>query len=208
MKSYDPTRRIPEDGVAEILARAAEIDRATRETVSVDALRTAAMEAGIGPAAIDAALEEYAAGTTAVVAPEPRVEEAGPERPPGRLRSFLGRLGRRLALPLKLAGIAFLVGLAGAAGEGAVLLGWGAWLVATAWLAWTLRPERKASPFALALVLMTVGLAVGFGAAEVDEDAIAMLFGVGLPLLVAGAAFIKVRLPRRSRDGEVEASAA
>lgn len=58
------------------------------------------------------------------------------------------------------------------------------------------------------MILMTLGLAAGFGVAEVDGDAVAALFGVGLPLLLAGAVIVKARLPGRSRNGEIEASTA
>ncbi|HEX9107496.1 MAG TPA: hypothetical protein VF832_09715 [Longimicrobiales bacterium] len=57
--------RVPEESVEPILARAAELDRHKRETVSVDVLRSAALEAGISPDAVDRAVQEYSAGVTA-----------------------------------------------------------------------------------------------------------------------------------------------
>lgn len=51
---------IPDHLVPDILARAAEIDRDRRETSSVEALRSVALEAGISVSSLESALEEYA----------------------------------------------------------------------------------------------------------------------------------------------------
>lgn len=211
-----PTRGIPEDRVATILARAAELDRERPDTISVDALRTAAMDAGISPAAVDAALEEYATrGLGEGTRSRRRTRRLPRLRLPRlRLRQRIAALGRALrngivrtakALrePVRLAGMLFILGLTGAAGEGALVIGWAAWL----WFAYRLirdqRPSRRIAPFALALAVMTIGLAFGFGAAEVDEDLIAILFAFAVPLLVLGSLIIKVRLPRRSGSSEL-----
>lgn len=198
--------RIPEERVPGILARAAELDRDRRETHTIDAIREAALDAGISRSAVDAALEEY---TTGLASRPVRVKEPDePKRRSGRVRSFFSRAVSALKTPAKLAGIFFLLGLAGAAGEGMVVIGWAAWLLMTVRLVMKHRPARKAAPLVLGLVAMTVSLALGMAAGEVDEDAVAMLFAVGAPLLVAGSAIIKIRLPRRFRGtaGELEAS--
>lgn len=49
-------KNVPEERVAGILARAAELDR---QTIPLDALRSAAVEAGISAAAVDQAVAEY-----------------------------------------------------------------------------------------------------------------------------------------------------
>lgn len=60
MNAPTPDQPIPEERVRGILARAAELDRDRHETSTVDALRAAALEAGISQSALDVALEEYA----------------------------------------------------------------------------------------------------------------------------------------------------
>ncbi len=65
--------RIPEESVEPILSRAAELDRRARETVEVDVVRSAAIEAGISLDAVNQAVAEY----------EGRVGPAAPG--PGRL---------------------------------------------------------------------------------------------------------------------------
>lgn len=204
--SAAPTDRIPEDRVSSILARAAELDRDRRDTLSVDALRTAALDAGISPAAVDAALDEYAARMELDPAADAGAGDGEPRF--ARTRRFFRRATKALRKPLQLAGLFFLLGIAGAAGEGVVILAWAAWLLMAGRLILKHRPARKARRFALPLVLMTFGLAFGFLVAEVDEEAAAMLFVVAAPLLVLGTAIIKARLPRRFRSGAGELRAA
>lgn len=193
-----PIDRIPEERVPGILARAAELDRDRRDTLSFDALRSAAVDAGINPAAVDAALAEYAARTEG----DPAADvDAGPRQPrSGRIRRFFRRAASALKSPLKLAGIFVLLGLTGAAGEGGVILAWAAWLLMTGRLVLKHRPARKVRRFVLPMVFMTLGLAFGSLIAEVDEDAVAILLGLAVPLLVLGSTIIKVRLPRRFRS--------
>ena len=52
----DPSNRIPEERVSAILKRAAELDRKVQESVELDAIRAAAVEAGISLSAVDRAL--------------------------------------------------------------------------------------------------------------------------------------------------------
>src|SRR5947209_553377 len=56
--SDDVPDRVPADIAARLTARAAEIDAADADNVSVAELRTAAIEAGIGAEAFDAAVAE------------------------------------------------------------------------------------------------------------------------------------------------------
>lgn len=191
---------IPEERVATILARAAELDRDSRETITVDAIRNAALDAGISTAAVDAALAEYVAG---------EVPEARPEKERGsrfdRVRSFFrrkaGRTASALKRPLKLAAFMFILGLTGAAGEGGVILAIAGWLFLVGRLIFRHRPSRRIAPYAVGLIVMTIGGLLGFAAAEVDEDPIAVMATLGVILLVVGSAVVKLRLPRRWRRG-------
>jgi len=198
MTTQLPSQAIPEDRVAAILARAVEIDRTTRETVTVDALRSAAIDAGISVDALDTALAEYAAGEVAPVA-VPAPPSAGRGRRFARVRTLFARL----AGPLKLAALGLGLGILAGIGEGAFVLGFGALVFVAGRLTVGFRPARRARGYMLRVVLMAVGLAFGMGFALVDEEVILMLFPVTLALLIAGAAVIKVRF----RSSELEAPA-
>lgn len=94
MTPATPDEPIPEERVASILARAAELDRDRRETSSVEALRLAALEAGISQTALDAALEEYVAKAKPPVTPEtPRTPGERNETLGILLSFFFGGLG-------------------------------------------------------------------------------------------------------------------
>ncbi len=60
MTEHTPDDAIPDHRVPDILARAAEIDRDRKETSSVEALRSVALDAGISLSSLETALEEYA----------------------------------------------------------------------------------------------------------------------------------------------------
>lgn len=199
-----PVPAIPEERVAAILARAAELDRERKETISVDAIRAAAVDAGISVTAVDTALAEYAAGQP-LGAPD---EEAAPEPRFARVRRLLGKGWAALRTPVKLAAAFFVVGLTGAAGEEMAAIAGIAWLLTTAGLVLRHRRTRSLTPFVLSLVYMTFGLVLGFAAAEVDEDAIVAVVPVAVALLVAGSVAIKVRLRRAGSRAELEAPAA
>lgn len=198
MTTQLPSQGIPEDRVASILARAVEIDRTTRETVTADALRAAAIDAGISVDAVDTALAEYAAGEVA-----PLMAPAAPSAGRGRRFARVRGLFARLAGPLKLAALGLGLGILAGIGEGAFVLGFGALIFVAGRLTVRFRPARRARGYMLRVVLMAVGLASGMGFALVDEEVILTLFPVTLALLIAGAAVIKVRF----RSGELEAPA-
>lgn len=84
----EPDDVVPHEKIAGILGRAAQLDRDRPETSSVDALRTAAMEAGISLSALDAALAEYAEAVEASLPAEPARPAAAPAAP----SSAAGRL--------------------------------------------------------------------------------------------------------------------
>jgi hypothetical protein len=87
----DPTQRpedarLPDAVAARVLERAAQLDATAARSVSLDDLRSAALEAGIGAAALEQALAEIAAERTAAAAP---AEPAKPGARPGGLRRHL-----------------------------------------------------------------------------------------------------------------------
>ncbi len=187
MSSIRPATRVPEERVSAILTRAAELDRNARETVELDAIRTAALEAGISLAAVNLALEEYEAGT-ATPAPSVARNEAHAEAAGGRMRRWLHKLVR----PLKYAALGMILGLLGATGEAAFVIPLFGLLYAAARLVWRGRATGRARAFLACVLAMTVGAVFGFGAPGGDEDALAVLLVTGLALLPAGTAVIKL----------------
>lgn len=190
MTPYDPTLRIPEDRVATILARAVDIDRTTRETISVDALRTAALDAGISASALETALEEYASASV----PADPADEPTRERPRrfGRFRAFL----RKLVSPLRLGGIAFGVGMLAALGQGTIAIAVGLWGIMVVRLVLRYRPARRARGYVAHLALMTLGLTLGLAAGGLGDGSLVLMVPLGLAALLAGVAIVKVRLRR------------
>lgn len=188
-----PALRIPEEQVAAILARAAELDRETRESFDLDAIRTAALEAGISRAAVDRALDEYVAdGTGFEVAPVVEPEDARRE---GRFRRLRRRL-RRMAAPvlygLTALGIGVFVG--GADEEALYFVAFLGWLVFAGVQVWRRRPSGRARGFLAIIALMTVGGMMGLGAANGDEDALIATMFAGVALMGYGTLYIKLRL--------------
>lgn len=193
MKNPPVTQGIPEERVAAILARAAELDRTRIETIGLDAIRNAAIEAGISGSAIDLALEEYAANELGDVAPEP----ARPR--PGTWRERIAGWWHRLKEPLALGGIAFAAGIVAGGGEAIVPLAIVVSLGMVIRAAVRARRVRRFRGYALRTVLITIGLTLGFAGSGVDDDAFVTVFISGLPALVLGFAFVKARLPERFR---------
>lgn len=181
----DPIQGIPEDRVARILARAAELDRVA-PTVQLETIRTAAMEAGISSAAIDKALEEFAAGL------QPMPGPAAPSQSP-REERFLKRWARRLARPLRYAGMFLVAGMLGGAAE--VLLV-GAFALFVSMLireAWQTRRPREIGTYAAVAIASAVALSLGIGIMNGDEDAMVGALVGGMFLLPAGTLFILAR---------------
>lgn len=182
--------RIPEDRVAAILARAAELDRATRETMGTDVLRAAALEAGISPAAVDRALAEYAAGreSDSLAPPGEAESESG-----GRWRRWLDRLGR-VVRPLALGGVALVAGVliaeVGAGGTPLLVAGLVAWAVYAVRAVRRRRTAGRVGGYIAAMVAIAVGGMVGFGGA--GGDLVELLLVTGLALTLGGALAIKL----------------
>lgn len=198
--------RIPEERVAMILARAAELDRTTHETVGLDALRSAALEAGISPASVDRALEEYAAGEIG--------REASAADPGTHARStgfrWLGFrwLAGKLRRPVLQGAIAFLlaalIGSTGSGGGPLIVLGLLAWVGLTLRQAWKDRPTRTAGHHLLRTALTTLGIILGTAVSVGDDGFIALALVIGAALLGSGTLLIKGRpkgAPRMHQSG-------
>lgn len=192
MRGDNPNDRIPEDRVATILTRAAELDRSAPDTVGLDVIRAAAMEAGISAVAVDRALTEYVAGEA------PQTHASDRERQPRTGRGWVARLLR----PVKHGAVALVAGaLAGSVGEGAgplVAAGTAAFLYASWRLIRLYRPSRRMLGFQAAVAAMTLGAAGGFAAANSHYTVAEPLLMVGGVVILVGSIAIRVG-PRRGQ---------
>jgi hypothetical protein len=190
--AHDSSNRIPEERVSAILKRAAELDRRVQESVELDAIRAAAVEAGISLSAVDRALEEYAAAMVAASQMAP--PQAQPK--PGRLRRWLDNLHAPLKLSnmLKYAGLGALSGLITATGEVGIVFCLFALILAAIRIVLQDRPSGRARRFLLNMSVMT-GAALFFYAltGDADEDLLSFIAMVGLTLLPLGLIAIKTQ---------------
>jgi hypothetical protein len=186
MKPNLSPERVPEERVGAILRRAAELDRKAGDSVDLDAIRSAALEAGISLAAVNRALEEYAAGSPPIPIPAV-VRSAEQTAPPRGLRRWL----RKLVDPLKFAVAGWVLGLTGGAGEVAVVVPW----VGLLYVAWLLikryRPTQDTVAFVVSTSLLTIGTLIGYAVVAGDEDVLSVLLLTGIALLPVGSAAIK-----------------
>lgn len=187
----DPSNRIPEERVSAILKRAAELDRKVQESVELDAIRAAAVEAGISLSAVDRALEEYAAGR---VAASQMATQAPPKQ--GWLRRWLKHLNAPLKLSdtLKYAGLGALAGLITATGEVGIVFALFALVLAAFRIVLQDRPSGRARRFLINMSLMT-GAALFFYAltGDADEDLMSFIAMMGATLLPVGLIAIKTQ---------------
>lgn len=195
MKLDESTGRIPEERVATILARAAELDRTARETVGLDVIRAAALEAGINDAAVDRALAGYAAGRTAE---ESAVGEPAAEAP--RWRRWLRTLTTPITLGVGALALSSLLGSTGEGGEPLMVVGWLAFVTVAIRLARRIRPSRRIRGYVVSMAFMTFGTLLGLGGVEADEDYLIVFMVTGVVMLVVGGLFIKLR--RRAKVGD------
>ena len=191
MTSKTPPDRIPDEGIAPILARAAELDRTARDSVPRNAVTIAALEAGIGLEAVETALEEYAAGAIQP-APAAPVEQSG-----GRLP----RWARPLANSVKYAWLGAAAGWLGIVIEDAppgagtdpgFLIPLLAMLFVAGRIVLRDRPTRSASPFLLTFGAMAFGVLVGSLTVNDGSGIVEFLLLVALALLVLGTGAIKL----------------
>ncbi len=174
-------QNIPEERVAAILARAAELDR---QTITLDTLRAAALEAGISAVAVDQALAEYAASG---VQPTAIAREVARNAPPARSwRYWL----KKIVEPLKLGALALAIGILGAADESLATIAV-CWLIGMGgYLAWRDRGTGSAVRFQVNALVMSVVMFVGMLGANGDEDALGFVAGFALALLILGTLII------------------
>src|SRR5437868_3398864 len=124
--------RIPEERVGTILKRAAELDH---ETVSLDTLRNAALEAGISSEAVDRAIHEYAA----------RIDAPKPAPKPKRWKAWF----RRGTDALKLGILASVIGAVSTGFEALIPITAIAWIYYVIKLARSSK-DKAAMPFVVA----------------------------------------------------------
>ena len=187
---------VPEDRVATILARAAELDRTATPTVGTEAIRTAAIEAGISASAVDRALEEYASSSL------PALPLAAPEEQPEGNQPKWRRWVSRVKRPLTLGLLSLVSGaLIGGAEEIGVVLAFVAFPAALFYLTREVirrRQTRAAKGFVAALLAITLGAFFGVALVNGDEDLMASILVAGLMLLPVGVLGIKVRRRRKA----------
>jgi hypothetical protein len=173
---------IPEERVHAILARAADLDRTT---FTVDALRAAALEAGISREAVDQAIEEFAA-TRLPAVPAPSAP------PPKESRWQRWKTAFRQAAVI--APISFIVG--SFAGPDAFAgFAWIGVVGAALYLIARHRPSRRAGIFQLHLAVMTAFITLGMASFAPHQDAVMAFIGAsGLVLFVIGTLAIKIRI--------------
>jgi hypothetical protein len=187
-----PSQPIPEDRIPAILARAAELDR---QSITLQALRTAAIDAGIGAAAVDQALQEYAAGKLA----EPqRFPHA---KPAGRWRRIL----RHIAYPFKIAMLGLAIGVLSAATGELTLFAVAALIALGGYFAWRDRFTGRSTRFQLSMTSLGFSMFMGMGIAGGDEDALALIAVIGIALLIMGTMLLHFQ--RNDEQAGEEASA-
>jgi hypothetical protein len=186
MSTQDPVAGIPEDRVAMILARAAELDRSNSATLGLDAIRFAAIEAGISQAAVDQALDEYAAGA------RPAVREVVVETRQSipRWRRWL----RTLTSPFQLAILGVPLGMLAGADPFETMLAILAFLGIGSYLALRDRPTRMAGGYQLSIVLMFLASAFGVALMGGNEEVIGIMAMIAALLFIAGTMLIQVRV--------------
>ena len=179
-------KHIPEERVPGILARAAELDR---QTIPLDTLRSAAIEAGISGAALDQALAEFNAGG---------VQPASQPLVTGKSgwRRWLGRIIE----PVKFGALAFIVGILGARDASLATVAV-TWLIATAgYLAWRDRGAGIATRFQVNTLVMCAMLFAGLAGASGRQDTLGFVAIISIALLVLGT--LIVHFGGEPRSGE------
>jgi len=189
-------KNIPEERVPAILARAAELDR---QTISIDALRAAALEAGISASAFEEALAEYAqAGNAPLAAARDVVAE-----PPHRRgwRYWVGRVVE----PLKLGALALFIGILGTRDVTMATVAV-CWLIGTSgYLAWRDRGRGNAGRFQVSTLVMSALMFLGMAGMGRDEKALAYVATFSLALLILGTLIVHFGGEREENGREVTA---
>ena len=185
-------KNIPEERVPGILARAAELDR---QTISIDALRAAALEAGIGVAAFEQAIAEYAQASSGPVAAAPEVVAEAPRR---TWRYWLGRVVE----PLKLGALALFIGILGTRDVTMATVAV-CWLIGTSgYLAWRDRGRGNAGRFQVDTLVMSALMFLGMAGVGGDESALAYVATFTIALLILGSLIVHFGGERDEKAGE------
>ena len=198
----DPSNRIPEERVSAILKRAAELDRKVQESVELDAIRAAAVEAGISLSAVDRALEEYAAGTAAALQP---VTPPSPTKPGWRRWWDKLNAPRQVGDLIKYGALGAVAGLIPAMGEAGLVAPMLALFLAALRIILQDRPTGRARRFVKCIGMMTLtSLTVYMASGDADEDVIAYTMMVAATLLPIGLLAIKTQARKPQPLAEVE----
>ncbi|HEX6064445.1 MAG TPA: hypothetical protein VFZ04_09520 [Longimicrobiales bacterium] len=185
-------KNIPEERVPAILARAAELDR---QTISIDALRSAALEAGISASAFEEALAEYA---RAADVSRPAMREVVAEPPRRNWRYWL----RRVAEPLKLGALAWFIGVLGTRDVTMATVAV-CWLIGTAgYLAWRDRGRGNAGRYQVTTLVMSALMFIGMAGVGGDQAALAYVLTITIALLILGSLIVHVGDEREDKVGD------
>lgn len=178
---------VPEDKVAALLARAAELDR---QVMTLDTLRGAALEAGIGADAFEQALAEYQG--------QPALAHA-----PNKRSRFAGWL-RKVTEPLLLGSLSVAFGVLAGRTEPLMALGIIAWITIAMRLAARGRETRSSVAFQVSMMLMTLGTRLGFDqttGAHMPSDRITLMTILGIAMFLAGTWYIHHKQPQHEPEG-------
>jgi hypothetical protein len=183
MKNLPDEQLVPEEKIGAILARAAELDH---QVVTLDALRSAAVEAGISSAAIDQAFTEYAASIA------PTTQAGDVDAKPSRLERFK-RWAFRIGQPVVCGALSVFFGVLSGRTEPLMALAIIAWVTIAARLALHAREERSSGLFQITMLLMTIGVRVGFyesNGSLMPSDRITFMTVLGIVLFLLGTLYI------------------
>ena len=174
---------VPEEKIGALLARAAELDH---QVITLDALRSVALEAGISSAAIDEAFAEYAAS---IAAPTPATDSV---IKPSRLERFK-QWAFKLGQPVVCGALSVVFGVLAGRPEPLMALGIVAWVTIAIRLAMHAREERSSGLFQLTMLLMTIGVRIGFQQSTgplMPSDRINFMTVLGIVLFALGTLYI------------------
>ena len=143
------------------------------------------MEAGISSTAVDQAFAEYAAS----IAPVAETRENERTSRLGRLKQWASRI----AQPLVCGALSVVFGVLAGRTEPLMALGIIAWVTIAARLAMQARTEKSSSLFQVTILLMTIGVRVGFyesNGALLPSDRITFMTMLGILLFLLGTLYI------------------
>jgi hypothetical protein len=191
-----PPKTIPEEKVAALLARAAELDR---QVLTLDAVRSAALEAGISERAFDAAVAEFEGVAM------PSVPKGAVANRPALLNRVM-RWYQKITEPILLGVISFGCGMLAGRAEPLMLIGLVAWVAIIGRLALRGRDERSSGIFQVSTILTTLGLIAGFDTVHgyfAGPERLSVIALMGVAMFVLGTLFIHLRGARGDAPDEI-----